>query len=49
MHNEDVKNTAFAPIQNRSELLIEAFDMLLKLTPEQLAEVLDCTETIEQI
>lgn len=44
MHNEDVKNTAFAPDQNRSELLIEAFDMLLKLTPEQLAVVMEVVQ-----
>lgn len=49
MYNDDVKNTAFAPDRIRSELLSEAYNMLLKLEPEQLATVLDCTETIEQI
>lgn len=44
MYNENGKNTAFAPNQIRSELLIEALDMLLKLTPEQLAVVMEVVQ-----
>lgn len=40
MYNE-IENTALAPDKTRAELLNEAFEMLLKLSPEQIAEIME--------
>lgn len=41
VYNENVKNTAFAPDKTRAELLSEAFELLLKLSPEQISKIME--------
>lgn len=36
-----VGNTALAPEHDREELLSKAFDILLKLSPEQILEIME--------
>lgn len=41
VYNENVKNTAFAPDKTRAELLSEAFELLIELSPERLVEIME--------
>lgn len=42
MYNgNELKRVAATPAKTRDELLTEAFELLLKLSPEQLAEIME--------